>query len=271
MSYLLGCVIVLLNIRSVSLKQLYALDDIYSAVDAETISLKVTYSVTSNIQITCTIPDGPFAESVTDNLVSSEFEKTISISLDDTAISTGVYSINCSSPDLDPAIAMVFIVDEVSICDTVVIDTGADEVYIRKFFDTITLNQNGTFVIYLFPHKKANFTCVVYDVNIKNYAAELTLKTSELFGIEERFGTYTVFAKDSAELGVYGVKCTGDTLEAKFVFEFSDSPSCRVTSSKLNFQHYISVDCSCDVTVDVCDSRCCCDNDCSSQQVMPSS
>lgn len=80
-------------------------------------------------------------------------------------------------------------------------------------------------------------------------------------------GLYTVFPNVSAGTGIYGIKCQSGSFSDVFFFEYEKSNASVIEGEKLDFTKYVTVQCSCDVTSNFCDIRCCCDKDCSSVQV----
>ena len=145
--------------------------------------------------------------------------------------------------------------------------------YITSSFETLTSYKNtSTVSAYTFP-PSAEITCFANKVAVdKN-----TFTTSEVVEdsnfedmVLEKLssGVFHVFPKDSTvSSGVYGIKCSSSSATDTFLFELDNSEPSSISGEKVNFDEYVSVPCSCDLTPAFCDARCCCDSDCSDLQV----
>ena len=151
--------------------------------------------------------------------------------------------------------------------------------FVNPLFQKLGFYKNGTFIIFIYPNEDATkVTCFVNKIIVNDYASQDLVEDTNFDDIKLEIvsdGVYNVYPKLedlSVNSGIYGIKCSASLLDSQveeiFLFEFHDNGKSDISSDRIDFESYVSVACSCDLTPNICDGRCCCDSDCSSIQVI---
>ena len=153
--------------------------------------------------------------------------------------------------------------------------TTFPKLYSRSFFTKLTLNNMGNFVAYFYPLDETSIiSCCLAAVEMQVYVItgvscpSVALANFSLSG-EASKGHYVgqVYGHLNATSGLYGIKCSTGEYKTEFRFQYIATALSNLSGSAPDYEALVVAPCPCDLTESFCDLSCCCDEDCTAEQV----
>ena len=159
-------------------------------------------------------------------------------------------------------------------CDTVlsvyVFILSDDDLKLYSTFTQLSTYQSA----YILPQtnlQNSDSKCTVVSCKINNYEFGECGDAIEIIALNRTAGViHQVLPNKTAAMSpsvAYGVTCEFQSLSAEQFFQFFGSSDSTLFGPAVRLNGRGDVTCSCNVTDFFCDAGCCCDTDCSSDQV----